>query len=159
MNRRAATLFLALAGIAFTAVAAPAVTYAGGPNMAMTVHVDFGAETATWSATGALDDEGSAAALYHKFGSLSGPSPEWTEREAIVFVGGNGSFTIRQQALFVDAGPVTSFGTSHWIVIGGSGGYSGLSGHGTATIVGHWDVGTIDITLVGTLNFTEKEIL
>jgi hypothetical protein len=151
MNRRVATLLLALAAIAFTTVAAPAATYAGSANVSMAVHVDFGAGTATWSATGALNDDGSAAALYHRFASLSGPSPEWTEGEAIVFVGRVGSFTIKQQALFVDESPVLSLGTSHWIVIDGTGAYSSLRGHGSATIQGRWDAGTIDVALLGTL--------
>jgi hypothetical protein len=152
MNCRAAAILLTLAGVASIAAAAPVVAYAGGPNMSMTVHVDFGSRTARWSASGVLADEGSAAALYQKFASLSGPSPQWTEREEILFVGRSGSFTIRQQALFVDASPVLSFGKSHWIVVAGTGAYSSLRGHGTATIVGHWDAGTIDIALVGTLD-------
>jgi hypothetical protein len=151
MNRRTATIVLTLAGVLSVTAAAPVVAAAGGPNMSMTVHVDFGAETAMWSASGVVTDEGSAAALYHKFGSLSGPSPQWTEREEILFVGRDGSFTIRQEALFVDESPVLSYGTSHWIVVAGTGAYSSLCGHGTAVIEGHWDAGTIDIELLGTL--------
>jgi hypothetical protein len=156
MNRRAAAILVILAGVASIAAAAPVVASAAGPNTSMTVHVDFGAGTARWSSSGAVADEGSAAALYQKFGSPSGPSPQWTEREGIIFVGRAGSFTIRQQALFVDESPVLSFGTSHWIVIAGTGTYSSLRGHGTASIVGHWDAGTIDVALVGTLDFGDR---
>lgn len=153
MNRRLATILLTLL---VTAGAAPGGTQAAGPNMSMTVDVDFAAGTAPWSATGAIADSGTAIALYHEFGSLSGPSPQWTEREEILFVGRSGSFTIRQQALFVDDGPLLSFGTSHWLVVAGSGAYAGLRGRGTATIVAHWDTETLDIAIVGSLAFDDR---
>jgi hypothetical protein len=152
MKRRAVTILLTLAGIALIAVAAPAaVAQAAVSNTTIAVHVDF-AGTSSWSSAGAFADEGWVAPLSQRFGSPFGPSPEWTAHEEILFVGRAGSFTIRQQALMVDMSPVLSTGTSHWVVWSGTGTYAGLRGHGTAAVEVHWDVGTLDVAVVGTFD-------
>ena len=121
-------------------------------QIAITVHVEFATGFTHWSSSGALFDEGTVAPLHQVFGSALPPSPQWTIHEDILFSGQAGSFTIRQQALFIDLTPTLSVGTSRWVVRSGTGAYAGLHGHGTGTLTVHWDVGTLDITVVGVVD-------
>jgi hypothetical protein len=153
MKRRVATIVLILAGIA--ASAAGPVGAAEGPTTTIAVHVEFAGST-SWSSVGAFADEGSIVPLSQRFGSPFGPSRQWTAHEEILFVGQAGSFSISQQALLVYASPAFTTGTSHWIVRSGTGTYAALRGHGTATVVIHWDVGTLDVAITGTFDLNNE---
>jgi hypothetical protein len=121
-------------------------------GVTMAVHVDF-PTGGLWSSSGALVDEGTVVPLSQRFGSLFAPSPQWTAHEEILFTGQAGSFTMQQQALLIDVNPNLSVGTTHWVIVSGTGAYAELHGRGTGAVTIRWDAGTLDVTVVGKIHF------
>jgi hypothetical protein len=142
--RKTAAFLVALTAACFILPATAAAE--GRPSVAtIIVHVDFAGGSA-WSSTGAFADGGTVAPLGQR---LTGQPPRWVAHEAIHFVGQDGSFTIRQQAIGIDPSPILSVGTSRWVVDSGTGGYDGMRGRGTGIIIFRWDAGTLDVLLTG----------
>jgi hypothetical protein len=132
------------------AVASPALATT---SRAVTIEsrVDLNTQPATgaWTATGRIADSGT---LFEPVLDAVGVGSLQLHIER-VFVGGQGSITIRiQSSLTGFAQGIASF-TGHWVVISGTGAYADLHGEGLRTATADVNAGIVTETLTGDVHF------
>ncbi len=111
-----------------------------------------GPEGATFTATGAINDSGSEVVDAVVAAAL--PAPSFGFLHTIrTFYGQGGSFTIEVESIFrevVEGSPFEE--TGHWVVLGGTGDYSGLHGVGLEAGTRDPHAHTLDVIFSGNVH-------
>ena len=71
--------------------------------------------------------------------------------ETLIAANGD-TLVIRMNDVACPVSPTVLHGTGHWDVVGGTGRFAGMSGHGTSEGNGDFAAGTFEFTLTGTLS-------
>src|SRR5262245_60556169 len=75
-------------------------------EVTLTLNVDLAADTRTWTATGAIEDSGTAATVWVQFGALKSPVRSVVQIDTLfTSVDGTGTFTIRRTIIERADGP------------------------------------------------------
>jgi len=161
MKRLNSASSLALAIVSVLGLAGPAaaagkrVPFQGEVEgeVTLTLTVDVDTDTRTWTADGAIEDNGTATTVWIRFGAIPSPIVSILQIETLFTNSdGTGTFTIRRTIISVADGPDLFLRDGTWHVVDGTGVYEGLRGHGTLTGI---ESGTLVVdTLTGVLMIT-----
>jgi hypothetical protein len=108
------------------------VSHDNAEEVTLTLTVDLAADTRTWTATGAIEDSGTAATVWIQFGALNSPVVAVVQIDTLFTnADGTGTFTIRRTVIETADGPNRLAREGTWHVVDATGVYAGLKGHGT----------------------------
>jgi hypothetical protein len=116
-----------------------------------------GTQAGTFVAAGAVNDAGASTAVFHVgagrggCGNLTGPH---------TFTGSGGTITVFTKAVICPFPPPTpprSFAKGEWRVIGATGRYAGLRGHGSIVATADFSTGEITIARDGEVSTKDDD--
>lgn len=101
-------------------------------DVAITLTVDLDAGTRTWSATGSIEDSGTATTVWVQVGAINSPVVSILQIDTLFTnADGTGTFTLRRTVISTADGPDSFVREGTWHVVDATGVHAGLRGHGT----------------------------